>query len=122
MPSYSSTDSLPFRRHDPDVAVANLFGLSADTTTSWNVRNPFPDFQPGRNVQLEAPKQEVMLPPKNIWAQTVTASREALERERKRLRDERNKPSKIFLGSSADGREFMMRSLGAEVGLRFHRW
>lgn len=122
MPSYSSTDAMPFRRHDTSVAVSNLFGLPADTTLSWNQRTPFPDWTPMAPVQLEAPQQAVLLPPEGIWKEMVSLHREVLEQTRKAMANHKAKPSKVFLGSSSDGREFMMRSLNAEAGLRFHRY
>jgi len=73
-------------------------------------------------VQLEAPQQAVLLPPEGIWKEMVGLHREVLEQTRKMMANHRNKPSKVFLGSSSDGREFMMRSLNAEAGLRFHRY
>ena len=113
---------MPFQRHDSRVAVSNLFGIAADTTLSWNQRTPFPDFQPTAPVQLEAPRQAVMLPPEGVWKEMVSLHREVLEDTRKAMANFRNKPSKVFFGSTADGREFMMRSLQAEAGLRFHRY
>lgn len=113
---------MPFQRHDAKVAVSNLFGLGADTTLSWNQRTPYPDFTPMAPVQLEAPTQSVSITPESVWLDMVVLHREALEKGRKARANERNRPSRIFLGSSADGREFMMKSLGAEVGLRFHRY
>lgn len=113
---------MPFRRHDASVAVSNLFGLSADTTLSWNQRTPYPDWQPMAPVQLVAPTQAVTIAPESVWNEMVTLHREVLEQTRKEHAKKANKPSKVFLGSSADGREFMMRSQQAEAGLRFHRY
>lgn len=73
-------------------------------------------------VQLEAPKQSVTIPPQSVWKDMVALHREALEKGRKARANELNRPSRLFFGSTADGREFMMKSLGAEVGLRFHRY
>ena len=122
MPSHSSMDAVPFMRRDPSVAVSNLFGLGADTVLSWNQRTPYPDFQPMAPVQLEAPQQAVVLPPEGIWAEMVVKSRKALEKARAKRANEANRPSRLFFGSTADGREFMMKSLQVEHGLRFHRY
>jgi len=57
-----------------------------------------------------------------VWLEMVVLHREALEAGRKARANYLNKPSKLFFGSSSNGREFMMKSLGAEQGLRFHRY
>jgi len=122
MPSFSSTDSVPFRRHDPTIAVSNLFGLSADTILSWNQRTPYPDWTPVQPVQLEAPTQAVLLPPSGIWKQMVGLHREVLEESRRIRQDIDQRPSRLFFGQTMSGREFMSRSMNAEAGLRFHRY
>ena len=115
MPSYSSTDSMPFQRHNPANAVSNLFGLPADTIPGWSERSPFPDFQPSTPVQLEAPQQSVSIPPESIWIEMVSRHREALERQRAHIANNLNRPSRLFMGFSQSynpsrpSREFMGR-------------
>ena len=116
MPSWSQTDTLPFKRFDPSVQLNSFEGVPKNTMALWSERDLYPDFVPEELIQFEAPQQSVSLPPADLWKRQVEFAQEAQEAWRKTMDNRRNRPSRWFMGFGAvpvagrPAREFLYRS------------
>lgn len=123
MPSWSQTETLPFRRFDPSVQLKSFEGISANTIALWSERNIYPDFVPEELIQFEAPQQSVSIPDTDTWKRQVEFAQTAQEKWRKTMDDWRLRPSRWFMGFGAipvagkPAKEFLYRPGG--VGDRF---
>jgi hypothetical protein len=98
MPSWSQTDTLPFRRFEPSVQLRTFEANFYKTTPQWTERTPYPDFVPDEPIQMEAPQQLVVLPPPGVWKASVERHQEWREKHRKWLLNPANRPSRWFMG------------------------
>jgi len=102
MPSWSQTDTLPFRRFEPSVQLRTFASESHVTTPAWSERAPYADFIAPEPVQLSAPQQSVALPPKGQWAAAVARAQEVEAATRAALADPARRPARAFLGLGAE--------------------
>lgn len=108
-------DSVPFKMFDPSVQVSAI-DTSRKSLAEWSVRDEFPAFQQGVNVQLPSPKIDLLvIQVPAVWSANEAIARQIREAYSKELRDEAKrppryrlqkltyaspmKPSKLFMGT-----------------------
>lgn len=99
MPSWSQTDTLPFRRHDPSVQVRTFQFEGHKTTPLWSERSPFPDWEAAEPIPIPAPEVSVSLfGDTDLFNALVSRHQQVQEAHSRFLRQKPNRPSAWFMG------------------------